>query len=280
MDVNPRTYRPVPLMSTISDLIQRADDAAARAHVPYSQNRAACALLLSDGDVIPGVRLESASFSLVITPMVNAFSTAAALGRDDIAAVASSETLEREDVAFLAHTFAGRFTPISGQVAIRRASDGLPDVRSEVSPLVEVPDLGDEEAMLASARELTDRAVVPASHFPVAALLLLKDGAAIPGVNTEHADWSRGICAERNALGTMVSYGLANPEHLYLTCSLDSGCTPCGACRQLLAEVAPSARIVMDRASKPPETSTPRELLPGFFAGNEIPSDAPSSVGR
>ncbi len=224
-----------------------------------------------------GARVESASFSLLIPPLVNAFSTAAALGRSDIIAAASSTPLQRQDVAFLAGTFAGPFTVAGESVAVQRTSRDLPSVANPLSPFIEYSDEGDSNSIPRLVHELTERAVVPESQFPVAGLLVFQDGRAVPGVNVENTDWTYGLCAERNALGTMVSYGLTNPMRLYLTCTHDDACSPCGACRQLLVEIAPDASIIMDRRLDPAETATPRELLPGFFAGSAIP--APSHRG-
>ena len=240
---------------------------AARAHVPYSNVPRGCILLLSDGTLIPGVRVESASFSLTIHEAVNAFSTAAALARHDIAAIVTSHDLLDADIAFLAHTFAGRFEPAGAQIAVAAGAD-LPEPGAILDPVLEV-EPGDK-SLLEATRRLGDRAVVPASGFPVSCIAVGDNGRAIPGVNVEHDDWSRIICAERNALGTLVSYGLGALCSLYLSCPRDSGCTPCGACRQLLAELAPDAVIMMDRGSIAAERTTPADLLPHFFSGRAV----------
>jgi cytidine deaminase len=86
----------------------------------------------------------------------------------------------------------------------------------------------------------------------------------------EHPDWARILCAERNALGTVQSYALSEPEHLFLTCDEDPEGTPCGACRQLLVELAPDTTLWMDRHSEPPEQSTISALLPGSFRGHAL----------
>lgn len=253
------------------DELQRAlqgvlPDVTVRAHVPYSNEPRACVIVLSDGALIPGSRVESASFSLTIPELINAFSTAAALGRHDVVALVSSSDLRDEDAAFLAHTFAGSFDLIGARIAVLPGAP-LPKPGDFLEPFMAI-----DSGMLRmeAARRLTDRAVVPQSDFPVACVAMLPDGRALPGVNVEHADWSRIICAERNALGTLISYGLGLPESIYLTCSRDDGCTPCGACRQLLAELTPSIHIIMDRGDAGPLHSTPADLLPHFFSGRSV----------
>lgn len=121
------------------------------------------------------------------------------------------------------------------------------------------------------ARLTAENAYVPESDFPVGCVLELMDGGLIPGVNVEHSDWSRVLCAERNALGTAVSYGLQHPQTLYLSCLRDPNGTPCGACRQLISELAPRSTLWMDRGRKPAERADPRSLLPGSFTGSSIP---------
>lgn len=258
------------IQSTTADLLRSvADEAAARSLVPYSGLVQGCVLLLSDGALVPGSRVESASFSLLIPPIVNAFSTAAALGRTDILAIAAPEAFKREDLAFMTETFAGSFEPVSEGLAVRPDVGDLPVPAEPVSPFVDFD--GSDAAAIEAVRRIAQRAVVPESEFPVGCLIVLASGKAVPGVNVEHTDWSRVICAERNALGTMVSYGLTAPARIYLTCTRDTSCTPCGACRQLLAELASEATLCMDRGAGAVECTTPVDLLPGFFAGSSIP---------
>ncbi len=88
----------------------------------------------------------------------------------------------------------------------------------------------------------------------------------------EHEDWTRILCAERNALGTAISYGLTGLHTMYLTCLCDPQGTPCGACRQLLTEQAPALVLWMDRGDAPPASATPEALLPGFFSGRTLRS--------
>ena len=125
---------------------------------------------------------------------------------------------------------------------------------------------------VAQARRLAERAYTPASEFPVGALLDVGGGRLVPGVNVEHPDWNRILCAERNALGTAYAYGVADAiSALYLSCPLDPSGTPCGACRQWLVELTPEIPLWMDRSDAPPDKRTPEALLPGSFSGRAIP---------
>ena len=120
------------------------------------------------------------------------------------------------------------------------------------------------------ARRAAAHAYVPESDFPVGCVLLAEDGRLVPGCNVEHGDWTRGLCAERTALATAAAYGVGPVRRIFLSCPTDPGGTPCGACRQLLAEHVPGVPIVMDRGEAPPARTTPEHLLPDFFSGDRL----------
>lgn len=251
-------------------LRHRATEAASRARVPYSGRPEAAVLLLSDGCWVPGVRVESASFSLVIPALLNAFTTAVAAGRLDVVAVALSRALRAEDSAYLEAVPFGAFRRLEADLYVRGDVDVLPDVGERLALFLDAPRPGSPEAGIALAREVARRAHVPESRFPVGCVLETTDGRLLPGVNVEHSDWSRILCAERNALGTAVSYDVASFRHGYLSCPSDPAGTPCGACRQLLVELAPAMPLWMDRGGAPPERVTSEALLPGSFAGARL----------
>lgn len=236
-----------------------------RAYVPYSKRPEAVVLLLSDGSWIPGVRVESASFSLTIPPLQNAWTTAVALGRRDVVAVVFSEPPDAGTRAFL-EGLELSLMGVSADLFVLRATE-LPALCDPLMPffdqVLEEPPRG-----IQLARGVAARALAPYSRFPVGCLLQLEDGRCIPGVNVEHPDWTRTLCAERNALGTAISYGIAPStwRALFLSCVNDVRGAPCGACRQLLAEHRSDLLVWMDRGSKnPPEHMRVDFLLPGFF---------------
>jgi homotetrameric cytidine deaminase len=247
------------------------------AHTPFSQRPEAAVLLLRDGSWIPGVRVESASYSLVIPAIQNAVSTAIALGRRDLAAVFLSRPITANDLAYLEIFSDAGFT--------RLGRDGVTTVPNlpyladfPLTPFLEGPPPMSPAEGLAYSRMAASRAFVPESDFPVGCVIETTEGHLIPGVNVEYADWSRILCAERNALGTLVSYGIASPRALYLTCTRDPGCTPCGACRQLIAELTPEAVLWMDAYGSGSRSVHPSELLPEAFSGSTL-SGAPRASG-
>lgn len=263
----------MPLPSLLDALRDHAQGLTDRAQVPFSQRPTAAVLLLSDGTWVPGVRVESASYSLTLPALLNAYTTAMAAGRaDDVVAFVLSRPFRREEAVYVEELPHGPFEAQAADVWLRGpagADGGLPAATDVLDPFVSAS-LDTEEQGLRQVRRLTDRAYVPSSNFPVAALLEIGDDRFVPGVNVEHPDWARILCAERNALGTVQSYALPVPEHLFLTCDKDPDGTPCGACRQLLAELAPDTTLWMDRHSEPPERSTISALLPGSFRGQAL----------
>lgn len=261
---------PGPKLRILDSLESVAKTYAAHSHVLYSGRPRAAVLLLSDGQWIPGVRVESASFSLTIPALLNAFSTAVALERTDVLAIVQSEPIRNTDEIYLESLYGPRTLRVAENAFLVEDISQLPDARGPLDPFIPGSAPGSPVEGVEVVRQIAQRAHVPESSFPVGTVLIDHDGRMIPGVNVEHEDWSRILCAERNALGTAISYGIRDLRRLYLTCSRDHTCTPCGACRQLLAELAPQMTLFLDRGLEPPEETTPKELLPGFFSGNMI----------
>jgi len=263
----------MPSSPVLAPLYTRVQKLTSRAHVPFSETPTAAVVLLDDGRWIPGVRVESASYSLTLPALLNAYTTAVAAGvADAVTAFVLSRPFRREEALYVEELPDGPYQAVADDAWVRGGWTGdgaLPSVGS-----LFMPDLADSSEDPAdgidAARRVTRRAYVPASEFPVGAVLTLADDRLIPGVNVEHPDWSRILCAERNALGTVQSYALPSPTRLFLTCHDDADGTPCGACRQLLAELAPDATLWMDRHDDPPERTTVSALLPGSFRGRAL----------
>lgn len=110
-------------------------------------------------------------------------------------------------------------------------------------------------------------AVAPYSKFRVGAALLTRSGEIIGGANVENASYGLTCCAERVALFKAMTGGWRNFVAVAVVARAAGGPMPCGACRQLLAEYAPAAKVyVADsrRLNRIREFSV-RELLPGAF---------------
>lgn len=111
------------------------------------------------------------------------------------------------------------------------------------------------------------RAVAPYSNFKVGAALMTADGEVVTGANVESASYGLTCCAERVALFNALTQGEKNFVGLAVVARTPGGPMPCGACRQLLAEYAPKARLwVADsRALDSAREFSVGELLPGAF---------------
>lgn len=244
-----------------------------RAYVPYSGLPVATVAVLSNGRWIPGVRVENASFPLTIPALTAALAGAQALGVvHDVAALAGSRPFTASEI-MLAEEALGRPVHVDPDGLLVVDDVGPPmlshvfDVNDawpqHVRPL---PRRGDHGAATDLARVAAQRARVPHSNFPVGCAVATREGAMVPGVNVEFDDWTRGLCAERTALALTVSYGLT-PAALTVTCLGAPGGTPCGACRQVIAELALEAPLWVDQGAAPPTQTTAAALLPDAFLG-------------
>jgi len=259
-----------PVLTSLRDQAQALTE---RAHVPFSNSPTAAVLLLSDGAWVPGVRIESASYSLTLPALLNAYTTAVAAGRGaDVLAFVLSRPFRREESLYVEELPHGPFEARADDAWVQGLAvedGGLPTPTDALDPVLNTS-IETETQGLEQVRQLANRAYVPSSAFPVGAVLELADGRHLPGVNVEHPDWARILCAERNALGTARSYDLGPARRLFLTCPKDPAGTPCGACRQLLAELAPEIDLCMDRHDEAPAHASISTLLPGSFRGQAL----------
>jgi cytidine deaminase len=118
-----------------------------------------------------------------------------------------------------------------------------------------------------AATKARQRAVAPYSKFKVGAALLTKSGQIITGANVESASFGLTCCAERVALFTALTGGKRNFMAIAIVARAPGGPMPCGACRQLLAEYAPNAKVwVADsRSIQAIREFSVEELLPMAF---------------
>ena len=125
--------------------------------------------------------------------------------------------------------------------------------------------MGELDALTVHARDAALRAYAPYSHFRVGAALRDAGGAVYVGCNVENASYGLTSCAERNAIFTAVAAGAVRPfAALAVSCidAAEGGCSPCGACRQVIAEhLRPDAPIRVDGLGQ----FTPADLLPHRF---------------
>ena len=125
------------------------------------------------------------------------------------------------------------------------------------------------QSLRAVAEGARASAYAPYSHFHVGAALRSHAGRVYAGANVENAAFGVGICAERSALAAAVTAGERSFDELVLVSDGAEPAAPCGACRQALAEFAPSLRIVSHGLNGETVAWTLAELLPHQFRLNE-----------
>ncbi|MCE3235314.1 MAG: cdd [Vampirovibrio sp.] len=131
------------------------------------------------------------------------------------------------------------------------------------------------ETLLQAARQAAENAYAPYSQFPVGAALLTAQGDVISGVNVENASFGLTICAERTAVAKAVSEGKRRFQAIAVWASKrpHGSVTPCGACRQVLAEfLEPDSPVIMaDNATGQIKLLTMKALLPEAFGPGTVP---------
>lgn len=124
-----------------------------------------------------------------------------------------------------------------------------------------------EDDLVEAARQTMDAAYAPYSGYRVGAVLEAEDGRRFGGVNVENASYPVGLCAEQSALAAAVSAGARRFRRLALAASGDEPASPCGKCRQALAEFGLDLEIVSEGAAGGRRRWTLGELLPENFGG-------------
>ncbi|MBD3677290.1 MAG: cytidine deaminase [Rhodobacteraceae bacterium] len=121
-------------------------------------------------------------------------------------------------------------------------------------------------SLLDAARTVRENAWAPYSKFKVGAALRTPSGAVYVGCNVENAAYPEGTCAEAGAIAAMVAAGETEIAEVAVIADSPDPVSPCGGCRQKLAEfAAPDAPVTMATIAGVTETRTISELLPGAF---------------
>lgn len=116
------------------------------------------------------------------------------------------------------------------------------------------------------AVEVSQQAYVPYSHFPVSAVLVTKDDQIYMGVNIENASFGLTNCGERTAIFKAVSEGARSFKELIVYGQTEKPISPCGACRQVMAEFfEPDLPVTLVSKDKSTVVMTVKELLPYSF---------------
>ena len=122
-----------------------------------------------------------------------------------------------------------------------------------------------DDELIAAAWKVREMAYAPYSNFHVGAALLAGDGRIFPGCNVENISYGLTNCAERVAVGAAIAAGARSFEKVVVVADTAQPISPCGACRQVLAEFGVKTVILANRTERV-EFSL-EELLPRASTG-------------
>lgn len=112
----------------------------------------------------------------------------------------------------------------------------------------------------------SQKAYVPYSKFPVSAVLVAKTGEIFTGVNIENASFGLTNCAERTAIFKAISEGVKDFSEIIIYGETEKPISPCGACRQVMAEFCDKdLKVTLVAKDKSTVEMTVGELLPYSF---------------
>ncbi|HEV8228698.1 MAG TPA: cytidine deaminase [Candidatus Limnocylindria bacterium] len=128
---------------------------------------------------------------------------------------------------------------------------------SEIGP-------GDEELVRVAALA-RQRAYAPYSKYKVGAAIRTKRNKVHGGANVENASYGLTVCAERSAAFAAVNSGDTAFDAIAIVIDGDKLPSPCGACRQVLAEFSPDMRVLLATTGGARKVTTLHALLPDPF---------------
>jgi cytidine deaminase len=123
------------------------------------------------------------------------------------------------------------------------------------------------EEWIAAARAVRELAYAPYSNFKVGAALVSTDGRVFTGCNVENISYGLTMCAERVALGRAMAEGVHEFSAVAIVADTDKPVSPCGACRQVLAEFAPDLRVILTTLDGKIEEFSLSQLFPRASTG-------------
>jgi cytidine deaminase len=131
--------------------------------------------------------------------------------------------------------------------------------------------VSDIEALLRAAAAARGNAYAPYSRFKVGAAIRAEDGRIHVGANVENASYPEGLCAEAAAIAAMIASGARRIEEMAIVVDTAAPASPCGGCRQRIAEFATAATpIHLGTVAGSVRSTTVGELLPFAFGAGDI----------
>ena len=134
----------------------------------------------------------------------------------------------------------------------------------------------DWDELRAAATDAMQRAYAPYSRYKVGAAALVTDGRIVTGCNVENASYGLTNCAERVALGAAVAAGARGFRRVVIVSDAEGPASPCGACRQVLAEFGRDLEVVSFGTNGTRAQWGIEELLPAAFRSDDMDRERPS----
>jgi cytidine deaminase len=127
-----------------------------------------------------------------------------------------------------------------------------------------------DRALCEAALAARAHAYAPYSRFAVGAALRTAEGRVFVGCNVENASYGLTICAERNALAAAVAAGARDFTCVAIATEVRQPASPCGACRQVLAELAPALQVLLVNPAGRVVRHRLSSLLPERFEPSQL----------
>lgn len=129
----------------------------------------------------------------------------------------------------------------------------------------------DINMLVQQAIQARKRAYTPYSNFQVGAALLTKNQQVFLGCNVENASYGLTNCAERTAIFKAISEGETEIAAIAVVGDTEGPISPCGACRQVIAEFSTeNTKVILANLKGEVAETTVYELLPGFFSSKDL----------
>lgn len=129
----------------------------------------------------------------------------------------------------------------------------------------------DIQILIEKAKEARKNAYAPYSNFQVGAAVLTKNKQVYHGCNIENASYGLTNCAERTAIFKAVSEGDKEIEAIVVIGDTDGPISPCGACRQVMAEfLKEDTKVILTNLKGDIVETTINKLLPGSFSAKDL----------
>jgi cytidine deaminase len=126
------------------------------------------------------------------------------------------------------------------------------------------------DTLLSQARDALAESYAPYSEYRVGAALRTADGTVYTGCNVENANYSNSLHAEEVAVGKAVGNGHREFDRIAVSSGARDGVTPCGMCRQTLAEFCPEEFEIVCDTDDGPRSHTLGELLPETITATHL----------